>query len=107
MVTRVDSLAGTIRLADYLPERESALHEIGYDAISRRISMLESHLLKPPAESAPGHLLEIAENGEPVTHRMVSRTEDADDGAVTDRRPACARQRGPLVRAPDSAAPPR
>lgn len=80
---RVDSLAGTIRLADYLPERESALHEIGYDAISRRISMLESHLLKPPAESAPGHLLEIAENGEPVTHRMVSRTEDADDGAVT------------------------
>lgn len=80
---RVDSLADTIRLAGYLPVRESALHEIGYDAISRRISMIESHLLKPPAESAPGHVLKIGEYGEPVSHQMVPRTEDAEEGTVT------------------------
>jgi hypothetical protein len=80
---RVDTLDTTVRIAKYLKPRETAAHEISYDVIKRHISMIESMLLIPPTHSEPGQLLEIGEDGEPASHRMVAQTEDAADTAVT------------------------
>ena len=82
--TQIPALAGKVRLADHLPDSGTTAHVIGYgDALERRISIFESQRLTPPAQSEPGHLLEIGEDGQPVSHKMVGRTEDAPPSAVT------------------------
>ncbi len=81
---RVDTLAGKVRLADHLPKIETNAHLIAYgDALERRISIFESQNLTPPTDSEPGHLLEIGEDGEPTSHKLVGRAEDASVSAVT------------------------
>jgi hypothetical protein len=82
--TRISTPGDKVRLADHLPEHETAPHLIGYgDAITRPISMIESVQLVPPPHDQPGHVLEPAEDVRPATNRMVPRIEDADGGTIT------------------------
>ena len=72
-----------VRLAAHLPANESSTHCIRYaDALERRVSMIESARLRPPATRQPGHVLDVAPDGSVDGHRTRSDTKSEIAGAT-------------------------
>jgi hypothetical protein len=73
-----------VRLADHLPAVEAATHYIRYaDALDRRLMMIESARLKPPASRQPGHLIDTTADGSVEVHRTTSATESGEMPGAT------------------------